>query len=231
MKIHYLQHVPFENLANIEPWAINENHTISKTLLFNNHTLPKTSEFDWLIIMGGPMNIYEDKKYSWLVEEKKFIEKAIADEKNVLGICLGAQLITDVLGGTVYKNNYKEIGWHPVLLTEEAKSSSVFNKLPDRFIAFHWHGDTFNLPSGAIRTAESEGCANQAFEYDKRVIGLQFHLESSEKSINSLIQNCADDITEGKYVQKTEEILYQHKNLEEIEKTMNCFLSAVNFPL
>lgn len=140
MKIHYLQHVPFENLANIELWARSKNYTISKTLLFNNDALPKTSDFDWLIIMGGPMNIYEDKKYPWLLKEKKFIEKAIADKKIVLGICLGAQLIVDVLGGAVYKNNYKEIGWHPVSLTKGTKNSSVFGKLPDKFIAFHWHG-------------------------------------------------------------------------------------------
>ncbi len=227
MRLHYLQHVPFEDLANIEVWAKERNYQISRTRFFEDKRLPQMRSFDWLIIMGGPMNIYEEEKYPWLAKEKKFIEKAIVNKKIVLGVCLGAQLIADIIGGKVYKNNCKEIGWFPVSLTEEAKKSSVFNALPDRFIPFHWHGDTFNLPSGSKRIAQSEGCANQAFEYDGRVIGLQFHLESSIESINRLIQNCGDELVEGKYIQKPDEMLSQHKNLQEINRIMNMLLDNI----
>lgn len=137
MRLHYLQHVPFENLAGIKPWAKGKGHNICRTLLFNNEQFPEINDFDWLVIMVGHMNIYEEDKYPWLAKEKDFIREVIAKGKIVLGICLGAQLIADTLGGTVYKNNYREIGWFRVSLTQEAKESPVFNTLPDRLIAFH----------------------------------------------------------------------------------------------
>ena len=156
MRIHYLQHVPFEDLANMESWASSRGHALSKTRLFSGERLPPPSSFDWLIIMGGPMNIYEEERYAWLAEEKEFIKKAVYSGKIVLGVCLGAQLISDVLGGLVTKNRYKEIGWFPVRLTEEGQASPVFSSLPDRFPALHWHGDTFSIPPGASRMAESD---------------------------------------------------------------------------
>ncbi|MBU4222474.1 MAG: type 1 glutamine amidotransferase, partial [Euryarchaeota archaeon] len=205
MRIHSLEHEKFEGLANIKVWAKNRGHSISRTLLFKNEELPDITDIDWLVIMGGSMNVYEEEKYPWLRDEKNFIAQAIAGKKIVLGVCLGAQLIADALGGKVSRNRYAEIGWFPLTLTKEARTSPVFNALPLRFTAFHWHGDTFEIPSGAVRIAQSEACANQAFEYG-RTIGLQFHLEYSEKSIDLMFRNCADDIVDGRYIQKPEEI-------------------------
>jgi GMP synthase-like glutamine amidotransferase len=176
MRIHSLEHEPFEGLGNIEVWAKNKGHSITRTLLFKNEKPPKTSDFDWLIIMGGSMNIYEEDKFPWLKAEKEFIAKAIAANKIVLGVCLGSHLIADVLGGKVSKNQYTEIGWFPVSLTREVRDSSIFSSLPGIFSAFHWHGDTFKIPHGVALIAQSVGCANQVFECG-RAIGLQFHLE------------------------------------------------------
>jgi GMP synthase-like glutamine amidotransferase len=167
MKIHCVQHVPFEGSANIEAWARDRSHDLSNTLLFEGKSLPEMEEFDWLIIMGGPMNIYEEDKYPWLRKEKEFIKRAIASDKIVLGICLGAQLMADALGGNVHKNMHREIGWFPVNLTPAAKKSRIFGVLPERFMAMHWHGDTFDLPPGALHAAESQACSNQAFELEK----------------------------------------------------------------
>lgn len=225
MRIHSLEHEPFEGLANIETWAKKKGHSITRSLLFNNEELPDISDFDLLVIMGGSMNVYETKKYPWLLREKKFIKEAIDRKKLVLGVCLGSQLIADVLGGKVSKNKYKEIGWFPVTLTEEAKDSSIFNAFPVTFTTFHWHGDTFKIPRGARRIAESTGCANQAFEYDNgRVVGLQFHLEYSKDSINLMFTNCMEDITEGKYVQKPDEIVMQIQNVQGINRILNLLL-------
>jgi len=209
IRMHYLQHVPFEDLANIEVWAKEKGFSITSTKLYSDESLPMRDEFDWLVIMGGPMNIYEEHIYRWLGQEKRFIEQAISDGKLVLGICLGAQLIADVLGGKVHKNKYKEIGWFDVELTADAKNSRVFNNLGERFIAFHWHGDTFDIPPGCIHAAKSEVCANQAFATeDGKVVGLQFHLETSRESIEKLLKYCKDDIIDGgKYVQSEEEML------------------------
>ena len=129
MRIHSLEHEPFEGLANIEVWAKKKGHSITRTLLFNNEELPDISDFDWLFIMGGSMNIYEEEKYPWLKREKNFIAEAISSKKIVLGVCLGSQLIADILGSKVTKNKYKEIGWFPISLTGEAKNSSIFSYL------------------------------------------------------------------------------------------------------
>ena len=224
MRLHSLQHVPFEDLAYIESWAQERSHSISRTLLFNNDPFPEMSEFDWLVILGGPMNIYEEEEFPWLKREKKFISEAIAQQKFVLGICLGAQLVADVLGGKVFENPYKEIGWYPVRLTPEARKSAIFRPLPAQFVAFHWHGDTFSIPPGGIRIAESEGCSKQAFEYHGRVIGLQFHLESALESIQRLIRNCAGELADGKYIQSAEEMLGQRGNFPKIRRIMTLLL-------
>ncbi len=226
MRIHSLEHEPFEGLANIEVWAKKRGHSISRTLLFNNEELPDINDFDWLVIMGGSMNIYEEEKHPWLKPEKDFIAEAIAGKKIVLGVCLGSQLIADVLGGKVSRNRYKEIGWFPLTLTKEAKNSSIFSAFPNRFTAVHWHGDTFKIPPGAVRIAESEACANQAFQYG-RVIGLQFHLEYSAKSIDLMFKNCSEDLVDGKYVQKPDEILSQINKVHEMNRLLNLLLDNI----
>jgi len=228
MRLHYLQHVPFENIANIQIWAKNKGHTVAKTVLYYDEALPDLESFDWLIVMGGSMNIYEEKEFPWLAREKKFIREAVDAGKLVLGVCLGAQLIADVLGAKVTKNKLKEIGWYDVMKTTEAKNSKVFKALPDTFLAFHWHGDTFSIPAGARRLAYSEVCENQAFEYNGgKVVGLQFHLESSDDSINRLIKNCGDELTEDKFIQNKPELVGQNENLQEIYSCMGIFLEAM----
>jgi GMP synthase-like glutamine amidotransferase len=225
MRIHYLQHAPFEDLGNIWIWASDKGHSITSTKLYLDEKLPSVDSSDWLIVMGGPMNVYDETKYPWLVKEKKFIGETIDSGKFVLGICLGGQLVADVLGGKVRRNNHKEIGWFHVMKT--AEGSRYFKSFPGEFMAFHWHGDTFDVPPGAARLAESEGCVNQAFEYDKNVLALQFHLESSEASIGLLIENCRDDMTTGKYVQTSDEILQGKAHLKKINMYMSSLLNEI----
>lgn len=227
MKINYLQHVPFETPANIEQWAREKGHLLIQTKLFANNDFAPLADFDWLVIMGGPMNIYEEKKYPWLVQEKKFIEKAVNSGKFVLGICLGAQLIADVLGAKIYRNKETEIGWHQVNLTPAANNSPIFNSLPQTFNAFHWHGDTFDIPSGATRIAESAACPNQAFEYKQKTIGLQFHLESSAESINELIEHGRDELIPGRYIQSPETMLAETANMVKLKDFLYTFLARL----
>ena len=229
MRIHYIQHVHFEPPANIFRWAEKKGYSIRGTKLFLNEKLPDINDFDLLVIMGGPMGVYDEDKFPWLNNEKRFIEKAIKEGKKILGICLGAQLIADVLGAKVYKNKHKEIGWFPVYKTNEAENSEVFKDFPDSFTAFHWHGDTFDIPEGAIHTARSEACENQAFEYEGRIIGLQFHLETNIESAQALIQNSVDELMEkGDYIQSPEEMLSKGQNFKEIEKLLFNMLDKFN---
>lgn len=226
MRLHYLQHVPFEDLANIEIWAKDRGHSLSKTLLYDGEPTPDLDKFDWLVIMGGPMNIYDEETFPWLAREKRFIKRSITSDKIVLGICLGAQLIADVLGGGVRRNEHREIGWHRVSLTPEGLRSRIFGALPGQFTAFHWHGDTFEIPPGAVRTAESRACPNQAFEVGK-TIGLQFHLESSMDSIDHLIENCRDELAGGEFVQQPEELMGGTRCFIEINRLMEKLMDRI----
>ncbi len=194
MAVHYLQHVPFEGLGAIEDWCCARGHSITVTRLYAE-PLPRRVEGDLLVVMGGPMNIYQEERHPWLAAEKSLLRDAIAEGARVLGICLGAQLLADVLGGSVTRNPEREIGWFPVELVPEAGAIPGFDRLPPRFIALHWHGDTFSIPEGALRLAGSEACANQAFAWDEgRVLGLQFHLEETIESLTLLVQHAAHEL-------------------------------------
>lgn len=210
MKIHYLQHVPFEGIAYIGEWAKLNHCQVTGTAIYKNESFPAPDNFDCLVVMGGPMGVYDESIHSWLKPEKKFIDQAIAAGKKVIGICLGAQLLAEVLGARVFKNKWKEIGWYPVAKMESARLSAIDPVLPREFYAFHWHGDTFDIPHGALHLAESKACAHQAFIYQEKVLGLQFHLESSRSSIESLIENCAAEIAPESYIQGTETIRSQY---------------------
>ena len=225
MRLHYIQHVAFEGIANIEVWAEDQGWQISGTRIYAGEKAPGPDELDWLVIMGGPMNVYEENEYPWLAAEKRFIEKVIGKGKIVVGICLGAQLIADVLGGRVVRNRSKEIGWFPVSLRPEGLDSVAFRGFPKQFPALHWHGDTFSLPPGAKMLAQSEACPAQAFSFKgDRVLALQFHLESSVDSIRALIENCSDELVDGQYIQSAEEILGKKENFSSIYDSMRLLL-------
>ena len=226
-RLHVIQHVSFEDLAYLGRWASENNFSVTTTQTFSGGSFPESSEFDWLVILGGPMNIYEEKQYPWLRAEKRLIERAIREQKTVLGICLGAQLMADVLGGPVTKNADKEIGWFPVSLTREARALPCFSGWPDEFMAFHWHGDTFAIPKGAVRIAESKGCANQAFQFGDRAIGLQFHVESLPESIERLINHCGSEMVAGPYIQRPDDIQSRHGLVKETNRLMEQLLARL----
>ncbi|MEM4408220.1 MAG: hypothetical protein QXI19_05695 [Candidatus Caldarchaeum sp.] len=142
-------------------------------------------EFKGLIILGGPMNVYETDRYPFLALEERAIGEAINAGKPVLGVCLGAQLIAKVLGARVYPAREKEIGWYEIRLTEEGRRDGLLGSLSPCETVFEWHGDTFDLPDGAFCLAESEACKNQAFRFGDSVYGLQFHLEVTAEMVST----------------------------------------------
>jgi GMP synthase-like glutamine amidotransferase len=188
--------------------------------VYKNVKFPDINSFDFLIIMGGPMGVYEERKYPWLKDEKNFIKKSIKKGKKILGICLGAQLIAECLGGKVYKNKYKEIGWFPVYLTPDAKRCYLFKEVPERFITFHWHNDTFTIPDGAIHLAYSQACKNQAFVYGNNIIALQFHPEITRKSLEAFIKNERYVKSKNILIDFKENIDINHKVIESIISKM-----------
>jgi len=228
VRLHYLQHVPFENPGSILTWAKENGHAITSTQLYQNDALPEQQGFDWLVVMGGPMNIYEEEIYPWLAAEKLFIGEAIAAGKVIIGLCLGGQLIADVIGGKVTQNPYKEIGWLPIQLSEEVRSTPLFSFFPEQPIVFQWHGDTFSvLPEEATCIAQSDACKHQAFIYKKRVFGFQYHLENTPSIIEGLVENCREEMVPDVYVQTPEELLAHPEYIEQNNKWMELFLTKL----
>jgi GMP synthase-like glutamine amidotransferase len=227
MNVHIIQHVDFEKPGLIEDWANENNHIISFTHLYKNQLSPDLNNFDLLIIMGGPMGVYDFDKYPWISKELDFIRKCVEKNKAILGICLGAQLLASALGARVYEGPNKEIGWLPV-----SWKKSPINNIPDQHNVFHWHGDTFDIPNGATHLASSKGVPNQAFIYNNNVIGLQFHLEVNSQSVDLMLKNCIDDLTDGKYVQSIEEIKngssFSQINKEYLWSILNYLSDRIN---
>lgn len=210
MRAHYLQHVPFEGLGSIERWLEETGCETTHTRFYASETLPEITHIDLLIVMGGPMSIYDEVQFPWLVEEKRFIRQAIESGKAVLGICLGAQLIAAAMGARIYRNREKEIGWFPV--RSVASGGSGCFPFPSEVEAFHWHGETFDLPAGAAHLARSEACENQAFQLGETVIGLQFHLETTPYAVHKIIENCRDELVSAPYIQREAEMIAAAQN-------------------
>jgi len=204
MKAHFFQHVPFEGLGSIEDWLQSEGYDIGVTRWFADETPPPPDEIDLLIVMGGPMSVNDEDIYPWLAAEKNYIQRWIEEDRPMLGVCLGVQLIASALGARVYPNAFKEIGWFPVTAVTPVPEPAF--RFPSEQMVFHWHGETFDLPAGAIHLARSAACEHQAFQIGRRVIGLQFHLETTPATATALIAHCRDELIPGPFVQN-EEIL------------------------
>jgi len=228
MRIRYIQHVPFEGIGAIADWATARGHEVAGTPVFVE-SFPHPGEFEMLVVMGGPMNVYQEREFPWLAEEKRFIRAAIEEGKLVLGICLGAQLLADVLGGEVVRGEELEIGWFPVEMTVDGRDSAVFRALPAHFETLHWHGDTFTIPPGACRVAASSATPNQAFEYDAgRVVALQFHLEATPASWGELAAECAEELQAGgRWVSSAEKMLGSAERFERNNAMLFDLLDAM----
>ncbi len=199
MNVHVLQHVPFEGIGSIEPWLLSHGAVIGRTRFFEKDwSLPDIESLDLLIAMGGPMSVNDETELPWLDHEKQFIRAAIRQGVAVLGVCLGAQLIVSALGARVFRAPQREIGWFDIAAVPGPADTFRF---PDAMTVFHWHGETFDLPAGAIRLAQSAACANQAFQIGANVIGLQFHLETTPESACAIITHCRDELAKGEFVQ------------------------------
>jgi GMP synthase (glutamine-hydrolysing) len=182
--IYALTHAPHETVGVIGDALRELNLPMKCVNLFEGDGLPRdTSDLSGLIVMGGPMSVNDVAIHPFLFDELQLIEKVLAKEKPVLGICLGAQLIAKALGSKVYPNRVKEIGWHTVWLTPAAGADALFKESSPELPAFHWHGETFDLPAGAVHLARSSRCENQAFRWGRSTYGFQFHLEVTPSMI------------------------------------------------
>jgi GMP synthase (glutamine-hydrolysing) len=180
MRVLVLQHIACEPPGVYEDVLRERGAEIHRVELDENEPLPHWRGFDAIIAMGGPMSANDDEKLPWLRDEKALISEAVRAGVPFFGACLGAQLLAASLDGKVFRGDKPEVGLLPVSLTAEAAADPVFADAPNQFLAFHWHGDTFTLPTNAVLLASSSAYPHQAFRWGRRAYGVQFHLEVSQ---------------------------------------------------
>jgi GMP synthase (glutamine-hydrolysing) len=193
MNVLIIKHVDIEGPGLIEASLKQRENPYQVLCLGTGDTLPKLDGFTHIVILGGPMNVYEEDRYPFLRGEDLFIKEAIQRGKHILGICLGAQLIAKALGAKVTKAPVKEIGWGEVCLTEEGSKDPLFTSFPKAFPVFQWHEDTFEIPTWAKHLATSATVSKQAFRYGDHVYGLQFHLEVTGEMIREWIDEYGEE--------------------------------------
>ena len=208
MRIACVTHVPFEGPGAIAEWAAARGHALARIDAWRG-AFPDPTEVDLLVVRGGPMSAGATLRHPWLIEEKAFLGRCVDDGVLSLGICLGAQLLAEAVGGSVHSGTEPEIGWYPVTLRPAASRVPYFAGWPETFVAGHWHGDTFDLPVGLEAAASSELTPNQAFVTpDRRVVGLQFHLEWTVDALRSLTLSDPEDLADpGRWVMAADALL------------------------
>ncbi len=149
---------------------------------------------DGLVVLGGPMGVYEESRYPWMTAELNAIRKCLDSSLPVLGVCLGSQMLAHAAGGRVFKGPSQEVGWFPITLTERGHLDPLLLGLPKEFNAFHWHGDTFTLPTGAALLAGSTAYPHQIFRVGPNTYGFQCHLEVTEEMVKSWMEVYAKEL-------------------------------------
>ena len=199
--IHVLQHSEGTPPGSLLEWGKMRGHELKVVQVYKGDPLPGLSDTDWLIILGGPMNVDDTHEHVWLAGEKALIKHAVEKKKPCLGLCLGGQLLAQALGGAVRKHEHWEVGWHTIILG----SSPEPTRQSERLTVFQFHQDTFDLPPGAVRVAANKITENQAFAFGDHVVGLQFQPEATEE----WVKECSEekDYPSGPHVQTPEQLM------------------------
>lgn len=206
LRIRCLLHNALGGEIHLPIWARQRGYEWTEILVPEAVRLPTPADTDCLVVLGGPMSAWEDARYPWLSAEKRLLEAFIAAGRPVLGICLGAQLLAEVLGAQTYRGPHQEIGWFDVDTTPQSQTHRLGALLPARFETFLWHGDTFDIPAGAVHLARSTAYPHQAFAWE-RVLALQFHLENRPDWVERLVARDADQLIASRTVQSAQAIL------------------------
>lgn len=210
-KVIVLQHAASENLGTIADALGSRNVPFEYVRTFEGQAIPAGAEgAAGLIVMGGPMGVYETGRYPFLLQERKLIEAFLKTERPILGVCLGSQLLAAALGAGVRKGRKKEIGWFEIQLNAAAAQDALWKGQGSPFVAYHWHGDIFDLPTGAAALASSDLTPIQSYRFGKCAYGILFHLEVTEPHIRKMLGEFAGEIEEENL--SSNEILQQGKS-------------------
>jgi GMP synthase (glutamine-hydrolysing) len=232
MKLHIVMHENFESPAAIEIWAKNKGAEISYTKIYQGDKFPDSCDFDFLVIMGGPQSpatTIEECPYFDAQKEIAFIKKAVAENKILLGVCLGAQFIGEALGAHFDHSPNREIGVFDVSLTDDGKQDPIFGKFPASFPVGHWHGDMPGLTSESKVLATSQGCPRQIVRYAPKIYGFQCHFEFTPQAIEGMIKNNSHELEEYKnlpYIETVEQL--RGHNFDEMNNLLFDFLDKMS---
>jgi len=206
---------------------LNENNISYQYIkLYEEEEIPNLNDYSAIIILGGPMNVYEERKYPFLKKENSSIKEALKINKPMLGICLGAQIIARAAGAKVYPAKRKEIGWFTIDLTIEGKKNEVFKSLERQLTVFQWHGDTFDMPTGSNKLVTSNLIPNQAFSIGKTTYALQFHLEVTKQMISEWVNRYADELASLKEEVDTDKMMkYSEHYIQPLNKHASLLFS------
>ncbi len=200
MRAHVLQHVEFEGPGTIGPWLSAAGYEVGSTRLDLGGVLPDVSSVDFPVVMGGPMSVNDDARHPWLATEREFIRQCLRKGTRILGVCLGAQWLARAAGAAVYRRAEPEIGWFPIEPVDPVGGADVF-RFSSATDVFHWHGETFDLPAGAVHLARSQACEHQAFQLGRSALGLQFHIETTPELVDGLILHGRHELAPRRWVQ------------------------------
>ncbi len=202
-----VKHISIEGAGTLGEYLINNGRRIKTIELDKGDNLPASLKgIEAIVLLGGPMNVYEQDKYPFLKGEDILLKKALKERIPILGICLGAQLLAKALGAKVKKARQKEIGWYKLNLTKQGKKDILFKGIGKDFDVFQWHEDTFDIPENATLLATTKTCKNQAFKYGDNAYGLQFHIEVTFDMIKNWIKE---------YTAEDKNMMCDYKNIED----------------
>ncbi len=219
MKVLVIQNCETEGIGFYEDYLIEHKITYDIFSAYINQELPPSDMYDFFIIGGTPISVYEIDQCRFLSRQRKYLEQVILSNKFCLGICFGGQLLANILGAEVKKNPAPEIGIYEVKLTLSGKKDPCLAGFHSRFSVFQWHGDTFDLPPGAELLASGKDCLNQAFRL-KNVLGLQFHLEIGSKEARKWVEKYHQEL---RFVKKTKKQIVDECRLKESEMKKSAF--------
>ena len=210
MSVLFIKHIDIEGPGTLGEFLDEKSIPYEIVDVSNGNALPSvTSQYKAIVILGGPMNVYEEDKYPFLKSEDLLIKTAIIEGTPMLGLCLGAQLIAKAVGAKVGKAEEKEIGWFKVDLTDNGIKDPLFQGLEKEIDVFQWHGDAFDIPENGLHLGSSKACSNQAFKYNNNVYGLQFHLEVTKDMVYEWMDAYSDEISSMGNKVNREEIIEQ----------------------
>ena len=225
--VHIIQQESFENPGMILEWLDMKGIEYQITHVYKDQ-IKLTDSPELIIIMGGTASVQQTDKYPHLTPLKQYLKEQYKQGTKMLGICLGAQLLAELIGASVYGNNCQEIGWFPVQFSTELLSSTLFNFFPKEQVVMHWHSDTFDIPTGAVHLGGSVATPNQGFVFEDKICALQFHIETTSESLKPLVSRLGHTLQKDTWVQVSDEILagekYTKSNYELLDKILSAFL-------